>query len=53
MATYDVTVVVHVSFEVEADSREKAEEQGLHWEEHTHFSEISSIKVEEQEEYEG
>lgn len=45
MATYDVEVVVHLNYEVEADSPEEAEEQGWHWEDYTHFSEVYSINV--------
>lgn len=48
MATYDVEVVVHLNFEVEADSAEQAEEQGWYWEDYTHFSEVYSINVSEQ-----
>jgi len=52
MPMYDVEVVVHLNYEVEADSPEQAEEQGWHWEDYTHFSEVYSIHVDEQEEYE-
>lgn len=52
MAIYDVEVVVHLNFEVEADSPEQAEEQGWYWEDYTHFSEVYSIKVDEQPEEE-
>lgn len=48
MATYDVEVVVHLNYEVEADSPEEAEEQGWHWEDYVHFSEVYSIHVDEQ-----
>lgn len=45
MATYDVEVVIHLNYEVEADSPEEAEEQGWHWEDYVHFSEVYSINV--------
>ena len=48
MATYDVEVVVHLNYEVEADSPEEAEEQGWHWEDYVHFSEVYSIHVDKQ-----
>jgi hypothetical protein len=47
MATYTVTVKVDLEYEVEADSREEAEEQGWLWEDYTHFSEVYSIHVNE------
>jgi hypothetical protein len=45
MATYDVEVVVHLNYEVEAKSEEEAEELGWHWEDYVHFSEVYSINV--------
>lgn len=47
MPTYEVSVRVDLSYEVEADSREEAEEQGWAWEDYTHFSEVHSIHVDE------
>jgi len=52
MPIYDVEVVVHFNYEVEADSPEEAEEQGWGWEDYSHLSEVYSIKVDEQEENE-
>ncbi len=47
MGTYYVKVRVDFEYEVEADSMEAAEEQGWHWEDYCHFSEVYSINVEE------
>lgn len=47
MAGYEVEVVVHYNFEVEADSKEEAEEQGWHYEDYAHYAEVYSIHVNE------
>lgn len=47
MGTYYVKVRVDLEYEVEANSVEEAEEQGWHWEDYTHFSDVYSINVEE------
>jgi hypothetical protein len=47
MGTYYVKVRVDLEYEVEANSVEEAEEQGWHWEDYTHFSEVYSINVED------
>lgn len=47
MATYEVSVRVDFSYEVEANSKEEAEEQGWHWEDYCHFSDVYSINVTE------
>ena len=50
MPTYDVKVIVEYFYEVEADSREEAEEQGWHYEDYSYSGEVYSIDVDEQEE---
>jgi hypothetical protein len=45
MPGYEVEIVVHVTIEVEADSKEEAIEQGWLWEHYAHNSEISSIHI--------
>jgi hypothetical protein len=45
MATYDVKVIVEYNYEVEADSVEKAEEQGWEYEDYSHFAEVYSIET--------
>jgi hypothetical protein len=50
MPIYDVEVVVHLNYEVEADSPEQAEEQGWLWEDYIYNSEVYSIHIDEQEE---
>jgi hypothetical protein len=47
MATYEVSVRVDFNYEVEANSQEEAEEQGWHWEDYCHHSDVYSINVEE------
>jgi hypothetical protein len=48
MATYDVKVIVEYNYEVEADSREEAEEQGWEYEDYSWTAEVYTIEVEEQ-----
>ncbi len=43
---YDVEVVVHYNFQVNADSPEEAEEQGWHYEDYAHYAEVYSIHTE-------
>lgn len=50
MATFDVKVIVEYNYEVEAESREEAEEQGWAYEDYRMFGEVYSIDVSEQEE---
>lgn len=50
MARYDVKVVVEYYYEVEADSRDEAEEMGYDYEEYQHSGQVESITVEEIEE---
>lgn len=45
MGLYNVTVRVDFDYEVEANSQEEAEEQGWHWEDYAHFSDVYSINV--------
>lgn len=45
--TYDVKVVVEFNFEVEANSKEEAEERGWYWEDYTNYAEVYSIDVDE------
>ena len=45
MATYEVNVRVDFSYEVEAEDEAAAEEQGWHWEDYAHFSDVYSINV--------
>lgn len=52
MATWNVTVLVEYSYEVEADSFEEAEKQGWEYEEYYYTGQVESIDVEEQEEEE-
>lgn len=47
MARYRVQVLVAFDYEVEADSREEAEEQGWAWEDYTFSSMIDEITVKE------
>ena len=46
MGTYYVKVRVDFEYEVEANSVEEAEEQGWHWEDDAHFSDVYSINEE-------
>lgn len=52
MATWNVTVLVEYSYEVEADSFEEAEKQGWEYEEYYYTGQVESIDVEEQAEEE-
>lgn len=47
MPIYDLKVVVEYFYEVEAENEAAAEEQGWHFEDHTNYGEVYSIKVEE------
>lgn len=47
MPSYDVEVTVNFMYEVEADSREEAEQEGWNWEEYPQFAEVYSIDVTE------
>jgi hypothetical protein len=48
MATYDVKVIVEYNYEVEADSRQEAEELGWQYEDYSFSGEVYSIEVDEQ-----
>jgi hypothetical protein len=48
MPKYDVEVIVHFNYEVEADNIAEAEEQGWHWEDYPMFAEVYDIQVDEQ-----
>ena len=50
MPRYDVTVMVHYYYEVEADNDVEAEKQGWMYEDHPYSAEVHDISVEEQEE---
>jgi hypothetical protein len=50
MPTYDVTVMVHYYYEVEADNDAEAEKLGWMYEDHPYSAEVHEIKVDEQEE---
>jgi len=47
LPSYDVEVTVNFMYEVEADSREEAEQEGWNWEEYPMFGEVYSIDVTE------
>ena len=47
MANYNVKVVVHLEYEVEAGSEEEAEQAGWAWEDYTNWSSVYSIDVED------
>ena len=48
MATYDVTVIVEYNYEVEAESKEEAEQEGWAYEDYKMNAEVYSIHVDEQ-----
>jgi hypothetical protein len=50
MPRYDVTVMVHYYYEVEADNDAEAEKLGWMYEDHPYSAEVHSISVEQQEE---
>ena len=50
MPKYDVTVMVHYYYEVEADNDAEAEKLGCMYEDHPYSAEVHDITVEEQEE---
>jgi hypothetical protein len=50
MPTYDVTVMVHYYYEVEADNDAEAEKLGWMYEDHPYSAEVHDISVEEQDE---
>ncbi len=52
MPIYDIEVVVHYNYEVEADNETQAEEQGWHYEDYGYTAEVYSIQIDEQPEEE-
>jgi hypothetical protein len=50
MTWYDIKVTVEYSYEVEAENKAKAEEQGWLYKNYAHFGEVYSIEIDEQEE---
>jgi hypothetical protein len=49
MPMYDIKVTVEYQYEVEADNEQEAEKQGWAYEDYSHFAEVYSIEIEEQE----
>lgn len=47
MATFNVKVVVHYEYEVEADTEEQADKQGWDYEDYAHHATVYSIDTEE------
>lgn len=47
LTTYNVKVIVEFNYEVEADSKDAAEEMGWLWYENHHSGEVYSIDVDE------
>lgn len=47
MPKYNVRVVVEYQYEVEADNKKEAEEQGWKYEDYSGFAEVDEIEVEE------
>ena len=50
MPRYDVTVMVHYYYEVEAESKEEAEKEAWMYENYSYAGEVDWIKVSEQDE---